>query len=514
MVLTLGHRLSKLTYTAIVACIPLSAWAENEHLFGRWSDPVEWPIVAIHTALLPTGKVLAYDAVGDDAAENYANAVTSTRATVWDPKDNSFDTGKLALGYIIFCSGATLMSNGRVFIAGGNKNAPQALRGITNLTDFDPRSTAAEVAQRFRPAGTMRTERWYPSVTVMANGEIAITGGIDAVSTPEVRQLDGTIRQLTGATSGFASDRVYNWTKLAPNGKVAYLGPRRDLQYLNTDGDGFWEPITTRDGMNRNYGSHAMYDSVQGKVLVAGGGTTATDSALVVDLNTLTPRETQAMNHARRQHNLTILADGSVLATGGFAGSNFDFDYRNAQNEAEIWQPETETWTPVASMHVHRGYHSTALLLPDGSVLSAGGGVCSGCLAGGYLNKDAEIYYPPYLFKRDGSGEPAARPTIERSPDVIAPGQTFSIRIGNAFLLSRVALLKLGSVTHSTNMEQRYIPLNFRAKGRKRFAVTAPVDNNIAPPGYYMLIVTRKTGVPSEGKIIRVLGGGEITYAQ
>ncbi len=46
---------------------------------------------------------------------------------------------------------------------------------------------------------------------------------------------------------------------------------------------------------------------------------------------------------------------------------------------------------PAAS--IYRGYHSTAILMQNGTLLSAGGGA-----PGPFSNQNAEIYYPPYLF--------------------------------------------------------------------------------------------------------------------
>ena len=102
------------------------------------------------------------------------------------------------------------------------------------------------------------------------------------------------------------------------------------------------------------------------------------------------------MAHGRAYHNLTLLPDGTVLASGG--GSRSDgVDAANAVLPAEIWNPDTETWTTVDSLTNGRLYHSTALLLPDGRVLMAGGGALPGSIA--VNQRNAEIYSPPYLFK-------------------------------------------------------------------------------------------------------------------
>jgi hypothetical protein len=107
-----------------------------------------------------------------------------------------------------------------------------------------------------------------------------------------------------------------------------------------------------------------------------------------------------------------MLADGSVLATGGnFTGAGL-VDMNGGVYNAERWDPATGQWTTLAAQQVTRQYHSTALLLPDGRVLSSGGGICGTCDQVGYLAKNAEIFTPPYLFKKEA---PASSPRVPRS---------------------------------------------------------------------------------------------------
>lgn len=211
------------------------------------------------------------------------------------------------------------------------------------------------------------------------------------------------------------------------------------------------------------------------------------------------------MNFQRRQHNLTVLADGSVLATGGYENSSEEFfDLTTAVFAAELWDPATEQWDILAEMTVARMYHSTALLLPDGRVLSAGGGLCTPCKAKGYLEKNAEIFSPPYLFKKDGSGALAPRPVINSpAPSAIVYAQLFDVKTAEAPSIEGVAMVALGAVTHSTNMAQRYVPLEF-SPGAGKLQVLAPANGNIAPPGYYMLFILDDDGVPSVAKIVKI----------
>jgi hypothetical protein len=102
---------------------------------------------------------------------------------------------------------------------------------------------------------------------------------------------------------------------------------------------------------------------------------------------------------------------------------------------------------------------------------------------------NAEIYSPPYLFK-------GARPTVTSAPSTLTYGSQFTVQTPDAANISSVALLRLGSVTHAFNENQRYVPLTFSA-GTGSLNVTAPANANFAPPGYYMLFIVNNTGVPS-----------------
>jgi hypothetical protein len=477
--------------TAADARAAAAALTGTEHITGQWGALTDWPVVGVHVALLPNGKVLAYDSVGDHATESYPDQ-TFSRATVWDPATGTQTPANVNTGYNVFCSGLAHLVDGSLFLAGGNKD--QQLNGIVQTHVFN------YLTNTWSLGPNMAAGRWYPTVTPLRNGEMLITeGGPDV---PEVRTTGGTLRSLSTASLNLP---LYPWIDVAPDGRAFYSGPDQTMRALDTSGTGAWQAFGQRDSINRSYGSHALYDV--GRMLVAGGGASVKD-ARVIDINGATPAvsATAPMAFGRRQFDLTVLADGSVMANGGNSSGAALVDLNAGVYAAERWNPATGTWTTLAPEQATRQYHSTSLLLPDGRVLSSGGGICGTCDTVGYLAKNAQVFTPPYLFKSDGSGQLAARPAITGAPASLAYGQQFHVDTAQAAAIRKVALIRLGAVTHSVNMEQRYVPLAFAA-GQGLLAAYAPANANLAPPGVYMLVVVDSAGVPSVGRMVTLVNG-------
>ena len=231
-----------------------------------------------------------------------------------------------------------------------------------------------------------------------------------------------------------------------------------------------------------------MYEP--GKVLIVGGNDPPRASAEKIDLNLALPswQSAGSMHTARRQLNATMLPDGTVLVTGGSSGAGFN----NAAAPvftAERWDPAQNSFTELASATRYRGYHSIALLLPDGRVLSSGGD----------NEANAEVFSPPYLFKGD-------RPVVTSSPSSITYGESFFVDTPDATSIAAVTLVRLSAVTHSNNMNQRFLRLAL-SQSPGRLTVTAPSAPAIAPPGHYMLFVLNAAGVPSIARIVGLNSG-------
>jgi len=192
----------------------------------------------------------------------------------------------------------------------------------------------------------------------------------------------------------------------------------------------------------------------------------------------------------------TILADGNVLVTGGSQVSN---ELTGVAYQAEIWDRATGHWTAGDSAAVPRLYHSNALLLEDATVFTGGGGA-----PGPLNNLNAEIYYPPYLYANNGSGQPAVRPVIaSATPQSLLPGNTIKITVGPTDKISRLTFVRIGSATHCNNSDQRFVKLTFTQTGRQLTTVL-PRDPTTLLPGYYMLFAFNNAGVPSIAQIVFV----------
>ena len=356
---------------------------------GSWSEVLRWPVIAIHSHLLPNGKVLTWQRKDD---------VLTTETHLWDPETNTF-TKVLNPFASVFCSGHTFLTDGTLLVAGGHHFHDGD--GEKTLTLFDYRTNEWKKGQ------DMNAGRWYPTACALADGGTLVVAGSMASGQesapnrlPQVWKAGGW-RDLTQAQQTLD---LYPWMLLAPNGKVFMAGPTPRSQFLDTSGAGAWSDGPVNNFGYRDYGSAVMYEP--GKVLVVGGGQNPpTATAEIINLNSMFSRwsYTGTMAFARRQMNATLLPDGKVLATGGTSASGFN-NATGSVLAAEVWDPATGRWTTLASMSVRRLYHSTAVLLPDGRVLSAGGGMPPSPEGG-----DANHLQRPDLLAAVSVPRPAAR---------------------------------------------------------------------------------------------------------
>ena len=344
----------------------------------------------------------------------------------------------------------------------------------------------------------MNFSRWYPTVTSLPDGRaLVMSGNINCetciADIPEI--YDPTTDSWSELSSARLKIPAYPYNFLLPNGKILVAGGYHDSMSTRTL-DFTTQTWQVLDKARIDAGSAVMY--APGKIMKSGSSwesepniTLSAATTYVLNTNQSSPqwRSTAPMALARIWHNLTVLPDGNVLVTGGSQTTDL-FNLDAASLAAEMWSPVTETWTTMASGQFPRFYHSGALLLPDGRVLVAGGG------RSGVDQLSAEIYSPPYLFK-------GSRPVISAAPPAVQYGANFVVQTPDAARIAKVSLIPLGSVTHTFNMTQRFVQLNFQSLSGS-LDVQAPTNGNLAPPGYYMLFIVDDGGVPSVAAFVRL----------
>lgn len=491
--------LSAALAAVVSASLASPATAAGENLTGKWTGLITLPLVPSSAALRADGKVLLWSADGEFSF-SWPGQVYST---VFDPATNTAGPSRLfAGGHNMFCTGTTVLPDGRILANGGSQSA------ITTL--YDPKTDT------FRRVQDMNIERGYNANTILTDGSVFTLGGSWSGAAGdkggEIWTEAGGWRRLTGVpTTGMttadpggssANDNHY-WLKPTGNGKVLFVGPTTTMQWIDTTGSGSVKPAGLRgdDGYSVN-GTAVMWDT--GRILKAGGaasysGTYANAGVYEIDVRSgaASVSRLSPMSYGRTYHNAVVLPDGKVMVVGGgTAGTPFYDDF--AVLPTEIWDPATRLFTLAAPVAAPRGYHSIALLLPDGRVLSGGGGLCGAGCAGNHA--DVQVYSPGYLFNADGSLR--SRPTITSAPAKLPYGRSVTVTTDRE--VASFSVVRMGSTTHTVNNDQRRLSLAFVRTGANTYQVQVPSNPGWLLPGPWMLFALDAAGTPSVARTVTV----------
>ncbi|WP_374629472.1 galactose oxidase-like domain-containing protein [Frankia sp. AgPm24] len=475
---------------------------------GRWDIVADSGSRSIHAAMLRTGKVLLMAGSGNDKKSFDAKRFETI---LWDPSANTFQ--KIATPWDVFCAGHAFLPNGDLLIAGGTKayevlaaDAPDGKKkeyqGLKDSYLFDP------ISERYVKTGFLQHARWYPTLVTLANGAVVAVSGLndkgdidpgntesfDAGSAswiehPELRKEFPTYPSLLLTADG----------RLFFSGANAGYGPAS----LEARQSGLWNlgnnafqavPGLPLPEVNETAGTVMLAPAQDQKIMFIGGGgvgdtQVATDRTAIVDLTKPQPSWERGpdLSSPKRYPGAVVLPDDTVLVSGGSRR------YRARDTlTAELYNPATNTFRPVADPHVGRDYHSEYLLLPDGRVAVFGSNPLSD---DNTFETRVEVYSPPYLYA-------GTRPVIRAAPNAITRGTSISLSVSQK--VGKVRLIRPGAYTHVTDTEQRSVALPITSQVDGTVTVSVPENANVLPGDWYMLFVDNGANVPSVATWVHV----------
>jgi hypothetical protein len=477
--------------------------------FGTWqTNPTPSPVRAVHVAVLQTGKVLLVAGSGNNIdAFNAGHFETS----IWDPATNTFTS--VATPWDAFCAGHAQLADGRLLVAGGTNGYQSILTnnsysGTFRAYTFNPDTNS------YARVANMTTARWYPTQMTLGDGSVLTLAGLgwDGRQTSTAQRFlhnAWTQDQNPPVRDDLSSGQRQAWPlypglHLLANGSVFFTSAHT---FGTTTPPGTWNLANnTMHGVaglaDPAFTDHAMSvllpPAQDQKVMILGGGkddgSSSTDRTAIVDFSKPDPKFTTAapLDVKKMYVSAVILPDRTVFETGGAprqAEQGEEYVY-----SAQIYNPATGTWTKATSPTVPRGYHSSAVLLPDGRVATFGNNPPNKP-----FEHRIEIYSPEYLSK-------GTRPKITSVATELNYGGTYPMTTTQAAPIEHVSLIRPMAVTHSVDANQRLVDVPFTVNGDGSLQLSITANPNLAPPGWYMLFATDNTGVPSVASWVKIGG--------
>ncbi|MFJ5058232.1 galactose oxidase-like domain-containing protein [Streptomyces nigra] len=498
---------------------PVCTGTAEECANGRWDVlPTQNPVRSMHSVVLNNGKVLLI--AGSGNSEEMFEAGTFTSA-VYDPENGTYK--QIPTPKDMFCAGHVQLKDGRVLVMSGNKGYPSAdgtigYQGFKDSYIFDP------VTETYSRTNDMNDGHWYPSATILGNGDVISFGGLKEDSTGSVTaelwsDAEQKWLELWKVNQTWSYWGLYPSMILMQDGRLFYSGSHVFGNNIPGTGAAIYDydanTVTQVPGLQRKderdqSASVLLPPAQDQKVLTLGGGNIDSNPDAnrltdVIDLKQPNPsyvagpplpqgtvdlgagKIAQTGDQGKMYVSAVLLPDGKVLETGGALHNRADPVY-----ESSLYDPATGTFDPVAADPEARGYHSSAFLLPDGRVMATGDNPGNGS-----WNHDVSIYTPPYLLK----GE---RPAITSVIDTEwSYGDTQRITVDRP--IAKAELIRPAAVTHSSDPNQRFVDLPLSVDGNNvDLNVTSNPD--LAPPGWYMLFAVDAGGVPSVAKWVHLDG--------
>jgi galactose oxidase len=530
-----------------------TAATEEKCILGAWEAPFQHDVTgfvhppppdlsglynATHLALIPVGphrgKVFTMD---QGFPEEYP--MRQQRMALLDldvPGAPQFTNFELTMpvtdehvGFELFCAGHTWLPDGRLFVAGGTlstlEGAAEHEEGLgialayiwDTTTGTNPLTGLVGTWTRLPD---MMAGRYYPSTTLTGADKVVVSGGTGgpdahALNSYEVWNLAAGAWQPGGPFDG-PGVQLHGYPRLSllSSGKLLLSG-MESCSYLldHEQSPGVWQAADCSEGPLFNlYNTSLLLPGAEDVVLKLGGLMVMPDNRVVMNAtwraNAGAPGwswalDAQQPHIARSFGNAVILPNGDVFLVGGYSGTGV-VDDLGVLLSADVGLPltpevrsaATGKWQLGAPGVSPREYHSTALLLPDGRVLVAGGEI---------RLVDYEIYRPWYLT----CGKP--RPVITSVPSTMKVQSAGVVKydvkhapLAPGVTIQQVVLVAPGSVTHHSDFSQRSVRLQILNQTQNGVRVLGPKSSHHAPRGWYMLFLVTGDGVPSEAGWVRV----------
>jgi galactose oxidase-like protein len=499
--------------------------------YGDWRDGGRVlkgteTIGVAHAAMLCSGSVVFVEAACGDPERK-------SETPLYEPETESLSfpsPPQVGTQYEnLYCCGHSFLSDGKLLaVGGGGENGDTPVPDLAWI--FDPNTNSWDYTRdKGNPdPATNRTRmnygRWYPTCVTMGDpaGSVLIASGWpdDTDSKMEIyTESNGLFATVTtDETPGDKSfPALYPGLHLLPGGEVFHsatgwretgAGPVEDSSYIDlfAAGTPSWNDLGAVDRVDGMSVQILSPDYPFVRIMVVGGNSSNGNntSYQTINLSTLSPSwqadtplpiatgETSIT--PRANCNVVLLPNNGVFVSGG----------TSANQPCWLYDPAAGgSWSQMANLPTQREYHSFALLLPTGEVLTSGA-------SGGSADRNLiEIFRPPYMFNADGTARSdSERPQIDGLPDYpdkIHHGASFEIDTAQADDIDKVVLVRPMAVTHQTDSEQRVIHLSFSKTDSGTLTATAPNGwhpHAMAPAGCYMLFLIDNDGIPSKAKFV------------
>ena len=539
---------------------------------GHWvvNDFGNGGVRAIHSVMLHNGKVLLIAGSGNGAGRfNRGEFVT----WLYNPKNNKFKS--IPTPYDMFCAGHVQLPDGRVLVMSGteeyaqyewNAQTQQTVEtmgwiGSKKSYIFNPKT------ERYTRANDLNDGHWYPSATILGNGDVYSVGGYAAERNAGGGNKVSLVaerfswKQGRWLPAGQIAQPKINWATypslvLTGNGQLFYNGSSVFGHPVNGNGTlrgpGFFNPNSgawralpgngnLRKPAARDMSAALMLPPAQDqRVMILGGknfagdpntpeGANAIRDTDVIDLKKGMGARYQAgpnLNQGpvnmggqaagteqfvaqkgtagKTYVSAVILPDGTVFETGGSQTARFEHVHEASILNPRNKKPSQMKWKRVAADPVSRTYHSTAVLLDDGRVLTAGSNPGNlGADGDSYYDTRISIYYPPYMYK-DNAGRPAITSLPKKNGKKLGWSYGSKPVIKANSNVVRASLVRPVAVTHSSDPNQRSVDLPVKSLGGGRYQLGVTKNPNMAPPGWYMLNIVDGSGIPSAAQWVHL----------